>query len=68
MGTTNEIILVIESNQIIRPFIACNGIGVTFFSILFDKFDNMATGWAHNEVYLYKTNGSYLNKRIPTVG
>ena len=60
-------ILVLVNKQITKQFDACNGQSGTIRSILFDQFDNMATTCGNNQLYLYNTNGFYLNKSIQTV-
>lgn len=59
--------LVIVNKQIIKQFNACNGLSTFLLYISFDQFDNMATACDSRQVYLYKTNGTYLNKNIPTL-
>jgi hypothetical protein len=67
VGTTDGTILVILNKQIIKQFNGCNQQSVLLLSILFDDFNNMATSCANNQLYLYNTAGTYLNKSIPTV-
>ncbi len=66
VGTTNGTVLVILNQQIIKQFNGCNKQSVDIYSILFDDFNNMATSCDNNQLYLYNTSGSYLNKSIPT--
>ncbi len=67
VGTNNGKILIISNQQIIQEFNACNGNGVIVFSILFDQFYNMASSCSNNQLYLYNTTGTFLNKNISTV-
>jgi hypothetical protein len=67
VGTNNGTILVIVNKQIIKQFNGCNEQSALLFSSLFDDLNNMATLCANNQLYLYNTSGSYLNKSIPTV-
>jgi hypothetical protein len=67
VGTNNGMMLVIVNEQIIRQFNGCNQQSVRLNSILFDEFNNMATLCNNNQLYLYNTSGTYLNKSIPTV-
>ena len=67
VGTDNGTMLVISNKQIIKQFNACNGQSVKLYSIIFDDFNNMATSCDNNQLYLYNTAGTYLNKSIPTV-
>ena len=68
VGTRNGTIIVILNKQIINKFDGCNGQITTLCSILFDQFDNMATGCYYDgQLYLYNRTGSYLNKTITVV-
>ena len=67
VGTTDGIILVIVNKSIVKQFNARNGQSGALYSILFDKFYNIATACGNKQLYLYNTNGSSLNKSIPTV-
>ncbi len=64
VSTESGMILVIVGKQIITNFNGCNG---QINSMLFDGFDNMATVCDNFQLYLYNTNGDYLNKTILTV-
>ncbi len=67
VGTGDGKVLVIENKKIIKQFNACYGQSRFLLYISFDEFNNMATACENNQVYLYNTNGTYLNKNIPTV-
>jgi hypothetical protein len=68
VGTSNGTILVIVNRQIIKQFNGCNGQNINLNSILFDQFDNIgAACYITSPLYLFKTNGTYLNKNIPTL-
>ncbi len=67
VGTNNGMVLVIINKQIIKQFNGCNQQSVFLLSILFDDFNNMAISCNNNQLYLYNTSGTYLNKSIPTV-
>jgi hypothetical protein len=67
VGTLNGLMLVIVNKQIIKQFNGCNKKSVELLSILFDYLNNMATSCADNQLYLYNTTVTYLNKSIPTV-
>jgi hypothetical protein len=67
VGTTNGTMLVIVNKQIIKQFNGCNQQSVFLYSILFDDLNDMATSCSNNQLYLYNSTGSYLNKSIPTV-
>ena len=68
VGTRNGTIIVILNKQIINKFDGCNGQITNLCSILFDQFDNMATGCYYDgQLYLYNSTGSYLNKTITEV-
>ncbi len=67
VGTRNGTMLVIVNKIIINQFYGCNRQSVILLSILFDDLNNMATSCNHNQLYLYNTTGTYLNKSIRTV-
>jgi hypothetical protein len=67
VGTNNGMMLVIVNKQTIKQFNGCNQQSVRLNSILFDDLNNMATLCNNNQLYLYNTAGTYLNKSIPTV-
>ncbi len=67
VGTDSGTILVIVNNLIIQQFNGCNEENTHLISMIFDEYDNMATGCNNNYLYLYSKNGSFLNKNIPTV-
>lgn len=66
VGTTTGKILVIVNEVIVNTFNGCNGNTVQLTYILFDDCGQMATSCYNNELYLYKPNGTYLNKNITT--
>jgi hypothetical protein len=67
VGTSSGKIIVIVNKQIIKQFNGCNQQSVRLLSILFNILNNMATSCNNNQLYLYNTAGTYLNKSIPTI-
>jgi hypothetical protein len=67
VGTSNGTMLVIVNKQIIQEFNSCNGQSNIVYSILFDIYYNMASSCSNRQLYLYDSNGRYLNKRITTL-
>jgi hypothetical protein len=59
--------LVIVNKYIIKLFNACNDPNQLTYFMIFDEYDNMATSCSSGNLYLYHTNGTYLNKTISKV-
>jgi hypothetical protein len=65
IGTTTNKVLKMQNKTIISSFITkCTGV---ITSVLVDDFGYIAVScYTNNMVYLYNTNGSYMNKSIST--
>ena len=66
VGTYTGTILVIEKRMIKYTFNGCNGYSFLLSYILFDSCGLMATSCDNNQLYLYDSNGRYLNTSYPT--
>jgi hypothetical protein len=67
VGTRSGLMLVIVNKYIIKLFNACNDPNQLTYFMIFDEYDNMATSCSSGNLYLYHTNGTYLNKTISKV-
>jgi hypothetical protein len=65
--SVNGTMLVIVNKQIIQEFNSCNGQSNIVYSILFDIYYYMASSCSNRQLYLYDSNGRYLNKSITTL-
>jgi hypothetical protein len=57
-------ILVVVNKVINRTFKGCNGNEIQLNYIVFDQCGYMATSCDNNQLYLYHSNGTYLNKNF----
>jgi hypothetical protein len=61
IGTKNGSIVVILNETIIFKFPACNQSSIMLTSILFDHYGYMATSCNNYQLYLYNSNGTFMN-------